>query len=106
MLVASGSNDFNQSIEGLSSLVAFLNQYSVDGCANRPRERNTFGMAALEAQTNLFTFKSPKMECDETTFPSHLDPLGKLMVDVRRRSFCYTTDNVVEFKEVAFQEEE
>lgn len=105
MLIASNSEEFDQSIEGLSSLASFLNQYSVDGCASQPRERTAFGMAALEAHTNLFTFKGPKMEVEEINFPSHLDPAGRLMAEVRRRSFCYTVDNAVDYKEVAFQAE-
>lgn len=91
--------DFTSGLEGLASLTAFLNQYATDGVARPPRDRTAFGIEALEAQTNLFNHKHPNMEHEERPFPADMDPEGKLMAEVRRKSFCYTTDNVVEYAE-------
>lgn len=100
-LVAYSSDEFQRSLEGLASLAAYLNQYAIDGNAMPPKERNAFGMPAIAAETNLFTYRQLEMEFEEMDFPSNLDPSGRIMAEVRRRSFCYTTDNAVEYSEIA-----
>lgn len=101
MIAADACPYFSDSLEGLASLTAFLNQYATDGVARPPRSRTAFGIEALEAQTNLFSHKHSNMEHEECPFPTSLDPEGRLMAEVRRRSFCYTTDNAVEYGEIA-----
>lgn len=97
MIAAEDSVDFKRSVDGLSSLSTFLNQYATDGVARMPAQRTAFGVPALDAQTNLFTRKHPKMEHEELVLPEYMDPYGKLMAEVRRRSFCYTTENEVQY---------
>lgn len=101
MIAAENSTAFEQCVDSITTLSTFLNQMSTDGCARPPARRSFFGMPALEACTNLFSHKHADMEYEEIELPAYMDPRGRLMEDVRRRSFCHTSDNSVHYSEMA-----
>lgn len=101
MIAAADSQEFERSVDGVTALSTFLNQMSMDGCARLPPRRSFFGAPAVEAYTNLFSHKHADMEYEEISLPTYMDPKGRLMEEVRRRSFCHTSDNVVHYNEIA-----
>lgn len=101
MIAAIDSPEFEQSVDGITALSTFLNQMSMDGCARMPPRRSFFGAPAVEACTNLFSHKHADMEYEEILLPTYMDPKGRLMEEVRRKSFCHTSDNAVHYSEIA-----
>lgn len=101
MVAATESQEFEESMDGIATLSTFLNQMSKDGCARLPLRRSFFGASAVEAYTSLFSHKHAGMEYEEIPLPTYMDPKGRLMEEVRRRSFCHTTDNAVHYSEIA-----
>lgn len=98
---ADGCKNFDQCGDALESLTTFLNQYSIDGVGKYVTSRSALGHPSLAAQTNLFSRKEDIIDGEECDMPRHMDPNGKLLATVRQRSYCYTTENAVDYSESA-----
>lgn len=99
-LVASRSPEFTSATEAIRSLSMFLNQFSTDIAARVPPPVKLIGMDAIVAHTKLFTKKSDVVEGEEINLPAYIDRKGNVLEEVRRRGFCYTQDNEVEYAEI------
>lgn len=101
MITAADSKEFMYAVEALSCLATYLNQYATEGQARQLSSRTAYGLPAIDAQTQLFVHEHEKNGHQELEFPAYMDPFGRIMGEVRKKSFCYTTDNVVEYAETA-----
>lgn len=101
MVAAYPSEDMTNSLEGITTLITYLNQYSTDGIARPFKHRRIFGMDAVEAETALFTRKKEGIEYEEIPLPRYMDRDGRLCAEVKRKGFCYVEENVVMYNETA-----
>lgn len=100
-VTAHDSEGFRHSLEGLASLAGFLDQSSLTGAVIRPRSSDGSTEDGFTACTNLFTNKRSRIASDECPMPEWVDPQGKVLEHVRRKGYCYTTENVVQYGEIS-----
>lgn len=98
-IVAKDSPDFDQDIEGLTSLSTYLQEFSIDGAAKNFYHSKAFGLNAVLAQTDLFTKIDDAGDDEECQLPRYIDPSRNMMELIHQSSFRYTRDNVVEYSE-------
>lgn len=99
MLTADGSEHFNQALQSIKAIKAFIDQFVVDGTTNHSPARTAFGLETIEVHTNLFTHKKDIGLYKERDLPAYMDPTGYIAASIKKRTFCHTTDNIVLYGE-------
>ncbi|EIM83153.1 uncharacterized protein STEHIDRAFT_114154 [Stereum hirsutum FP-91666 SS1] len=98
-IVAPESSGFDLSMDALTSLGSYLEQFSTEGPNLHFKPRKVLNLSALEARCNLFSRQEESVNHPLCNLPTYMDPKGKLAAQIRRRSYCHTTDNVVQYAE-------
>lgn len=78
----------------------YLNQFSTDTAAHIPSPRKVIGLDSIVAHTKLFTRKEDVVDEEELSLPAYMDRNGTVLEEVRRKGFCYTQENDVEYAEI------
>lgn len=98
--MAPDSTEFIASIQALRSLCMFLNQFSADVAADAFPTPKVLGMDSISAHTKLFTRKADATDGEDLVLPLYMDRKGRMLEGIRRKGFCYTRDNEVEYAEM------
>lgn len=101
MIVAPKSSGFEQSIDAVKCLGQYLEQFCTAGPTLRFQPRGILGLDGIETRCNLFTRYEENMRHPICSLPEYMDLSGRLAAQIRKHSYCYTTDNVVEYGESA-----
>lgn len=99
MIAADEAPDFAKAMECIGAVKAVFDQFGEDTITNQCTGHTLFGIETLEANTALFTHDTERGLYPIIELPSYIDPTGFIGKSVRKRLFCHTTDNAVQYGE-------